>query len=301
MYHKHPFPCILPLASSERIRHGPRRMAATYAVGDLHGCFDSLQALLEQLPLRRKRDRLWLTGDLVNRGPKSLETLRWARATSRAMGERFRAVLGNHDLHLLAAAHGVGKPRSGDTFDAILSAPDRDKLVRWLSRLPFLHREDGWLLVHAGLLPQWTPDKAEAQAERLARAFRGPWRNRLLARDFDGRGLTAAEVKKLHKRRRALAALTRLRTCTRDGEPCHFTGPPSEAPRGCLPWFAVPGRRSAGANVVFGHWAALGFHRQEGALALDSGCAWGGALTAVRLEDGKVYQQKALEGVERRA
>lgn len=270
-------------------------MAATYVIGDVHGSIRTLQALLDRLPWNPDRDRLWLTGDLVNRGPASLEVLRWGRETAERMGERFRCVLGNHDLHLLAVAEGLYSAKPNDTLEAVLAAPDKDELLRWLDGLPLLHREEGWILVHAGLWPRWKPAKAVRQAKKAKSMLAGAARPWLLSRSFEPAQVPAARRKGVVKRRQALEAFTRLRTCTAEGVPCEHSGPPEEAPPGCLPWFEVPGRRSAGTPVVFGHWAALGFHRAEGVLALDSGCAWGKQLTAVRLEDGEVFQQDVVD------
>lgn len=275
---------------------------ATYAIGDIHGCWPSLRALLGKLPFDPARDRLWLVGDLVNRGPDSLAVLRWASELSVAMGERLVAVLGNHDLHLLARHAGLVEAKNKDTLEAVLDARDIDDLVGWLRALPFLHlggvhAEGDHLLVHAGLRPKWTVSKAVAAARKLEAAHRKPQQARvLLQRDADGdqaAGLPAG-------RRKAQEAFTLLRTCTVDGELCaSFSGPPREAPKGCVPWFDVPGRRSTleqgGVAVVCGHWAALGRLLRKDLVALDSACVWGDELTAVRLDDRKVFKQKALE------
>jgi bis(5'-nucleosyl)-tetraphosphatase (symmetrical) len=270
---------------------------ATFAIGDLHGCWDTLRRLLDRLPFEPARDRLWLVGDLVNRGPRSLEVLRWARETAAAMGERFAVVLGNHDLRLLALAAGVTRPKRLDTLGHLLAAEDAGELVAWLGARPFVHRgengEEGWTMVHAGLLPEWTVADAEAAARRVEAALAGPQRNALLVR---GPADPAADDPALAPLRRALLAFTLLRTLDAEGRPCPFSGPPAEAPAGCVPWFRVPGRRTVGHRIVCGHWAALGLHREDGVLALDSACVWGRRLTAVRLEDGEVFQQETVEG-----
>lgn len=263
---------------------------ATYAVGDLHGCFDTLEALLARLPFDPAADRLWLVGDLVNRGPRSLEVLRWARELAGRMGGRFQAVLGNHDLRLLAVHRGVAGPRRGDTLDEVLEAPDRDALIGWLGGLPLLHREGDRLLVHAGLLPGWTPEEAERRAREVEAALSGPSGDELLRRPaHDEADPVSADL------REALGAFTLLRTCTPEGDRCSHSGPPDQAPAGCIPWFEVPGRGSTGARVVCGHWAALGFHLAPGVAAIDSGVVWGEALTALRLDDRAVFRQPALE------
>jgi len=267
---------------------------ATYVIGDVHGCSETLEELLARIPFRAGEDRLWLVGDLVNRGPDSLGVLRWARAAAAEMVERFVAVLGNHEVHLLARAAGVAEPRPQDTLDELLAAPDREALVAWVRGLPLLHRDGDTLLVHGGLLPSWTPDQAEALAREVEALLRSADGDRLLAcyaaRDgrFDDHcrgGDPAARAGC------ALAVLTLLRVVRPDGRPrCDFTGRPEEAPPGDLPWFAVPGRRSEGARVVFGHWATLGLHVEPPVHGVDSGCVWGGALTALRLDDGALFQ-----------
>ncbi|MFQ5527681.1 MAG: symmetrical bis(5'-nucleosyl)-tetraphosphatase [Thermoanaerobaculia bacterium] len=265
---------------------------ATFAIGDVHGCYHELDRLLTVMPINWKKDRLWLVGDLVNQGPESLEVLRWARKLAKKMDDRFRMVLGNHDLRLLAMAAGWAKARSRDTAREILEARDGDKLVEWLASQPLLHRENGYLLVHAGLWPHWTPKAAEKWARRVEEALRrGKGKAKQLLSpsvELDDMGDSTAELAY------ALQAFTELRTCTHKGKPCTFKGPPVVAPKGCMPWFAVPGRRSAKVTVVCGHWAALGLRVERGLFALDTGCVWGGALTAVRLEDSHVYSQRAL-------
>jgi bis(5'-nucleosyl)-tetraphosphatase (symmetrical) len=268
---------------------------AIYAVGDVQGCQRSLEGLLARLPRDAARDALWLTGDLVNRGPRSLATLRWAVA----QGPGLVTVLGNHDLHLLSRAAGLRRAKGKDTLDEVLAAPEREDLLEWLRGRPLLHREGEWLLVHAGLLPEWSPEQAEELACEVEAELRGgDWRALLLAwAGGDGprrwkRGLERRERQVL-----ALRAFTVLRTVTPDGalEPA-YSGPPAQAPDGQVPWFEAPGRRSAGrVRVVFGHWAALGLHLGEDALGLDTGCVWGGALSAVRLGDRAVWQQPRLD------
>lgn len=265
---------------------------AIFAIGDVHGCYRELRRLLAVMPIDWDRDELWMVGDLVNRGPASLRVLRWARKTSKSMGDRFQVVLGNHDLHLLAIAEGIVQPRRGDTMARILKAEDRDRLIGWLARQPLLHRRGDYLLVHAGLWPDWSPREAEKQARDVETILaKGKRKARLLLNPTLARDDLP---KSLARPARALEAFCRLRACTRKGKPCVHTGPPVAAPKGCLPWFEVPKRKSADLTVVCGHWAALGLRIQPGLFALDTGCAWGGALTGVRLEDGAVFSQRAL-------
>lgn len=259
---------------------------ATYVIGDVHGCFRTLERLLGRLPFATGRDRLWLTGDLVNRGPSSLEVLRWGDAVSRDLGDRFVAVLGNHDLHLLASAAGIGRPQHQSSLAAVLDAPDRDRLLKWLARRPLMHRDDQAVLVHAGLYPDWTLRKASARAAKLEKLLRKTKsRAELLRAVAAGEGEAS----------RDLFAFTGLRTLRKNGAICNFSGPPSRAPKGCRPWYRIPGRRSRKATIVAGHWAAQGVQVEENYLGLDSGCVYGGALTAVRLEDRKIYTQPNVE------
>jgi bis(5'-nucleosyl)-tetraphosphatase (symmetrical) len=267
---------------------------ATYAIGDVHGCFATLQALLARIAYSPGDDRLWLVGDLVNRGPQSLAVLRWAADQG---DDRLVVTLGNHDLHLLARAAGVAERKRRDTLDAVLNAPDRDELLAWLRRRPLLHREGETLLVHAGLFPQWSVEEAEGLAREAEERLRGRTAGRLL-RAAAGkrserwrRGLTpGARV------RVAVAGMVRLRALTADGRMCaDWSGPPSDLPAGCRPWFELPERRSAGARIVCGHWAALGLRMEPGIAAIDTGCVWGQRLTALRLDDGKVFQEPARE------
>lgn len=269
---------------------------ATYAIGDIHGCFDSLRRLLRHIRYDRRQDRLWLVGDLVNRGPRSLDVLRWAAGEE----DRIVTVLGNHDLHLLGLAWGVSVSKRRDSLDDLLTASDRDDLLAWLRRRPLLHRQDGWILVHAGLYPAWSLDKSERLAREVEAWLRGDRAAELVA---SVEKKTAERWKGglagLERVRTALAGFARLRTIDEDGRMCaEFSGPPREAPKGCVPWFAVPGRRSAEGRIVFGHWAALGLWRQGGIFALDTGCVWGRELTALRLDDGEVFQVPAAEGLQ---
>ena len=267
---------------------------ATYAIGDLHGCFATLKRLLAHIRFSPRQDRLWLVGDLVNRGPRSLAVLRWAATLD---PDRLVVVLGNHDLHLLGRAAGLVKERRRDTLDEILEASDRDDLLRWLTHRPLFHREGDFALVHAGLLPDWTVEQAAAHARELEselREGRGGYLLATLREDPPWPGKT--ELSQGAQRRLALVALTRLRTLVPDKGPCTtFSGPPEQAPGGCIPWFDVQERRSRDVTLLFGHWAALGYLRKNGVIGLDSGCAWGRDLTAQRLDDGKVFQVPAQE------
>ncbi len=249
---------------------------ATWAIGDVHGCFSSLVALIGRIGLDVRRDRLWMVGDLVNRGPRSLDVLRWARAREAEMGDRFQVVLGNHDLHLIARYLGIAAARRADTLEEVLRATDGPDLVDWLRMRPFVHFERiedvDFVLVHAGLRPGWSPEDAAAAARRLERRLRGSGAIDLLrSRDDD-----------------SLAAFTRMRMLDADARPHDYNGPPEEAPTHLRPWFDVEPRGCKGHTVVCGHWAALGVRLRPELIALDSGCVWGNTLTAVRLDDRAV-------------
>lgn len=267
---------------------------ATYAIGDIQGCFEALTRLLQKIDFDSRHDRLWLVGDLVNRGPNSLEVLRWAKG----LDDRVTVVLGNHDFHLLAVAEGIRVAKARDTLDEVLGAPDREELLDWLGHRPLLHSEDSTLLVHAGLLPGWSVGDAESLAREVEQALRsGKERRRELLEAIykdDSPLVWDQRLTGVARLRVVASTMATLRTCTVDGVPCgKFKGPPGLAPPGCLPWFEVPGRASQSSTVVFGHWATLGFRLQSGVIALDTGCVWGGYLTAIRLEDRAVYQEPA--------
>lgn len=264
---------------------------ATWAIGDVHGCWATLQALLARLDLDPDRDSLWLVGDLVNRGPDSLGVLRWARQRQAALGERFVVTLGNHDLHLIGRAAGAVTHRAADRFEEVLAAPDATELIGWLAGRPLVHRHGAWLLVHAGLLPSWTLEEAERRARAVEQALRdGDRRSEVLA--WPAPDEPAPDVAVL---RRDLAVFSRLRTLTQNEERCRHTGPPGGAPPGCRPWYEWPHARGREVTVVCGHWAALGLLLRPEVIALDTGVAWGGALTALRLEDRRVVSQPRLD------
>lgn len=257
---------------------------ATYAIGDVQGCFDELQRLVEKLRFDKKRDRLWFVGDLVNRGPKSLEVLRFVRD----LGARAITVLGNHDLHLVTQHEGIERRRKDDTFDDVLGAPDAKELVTWLRTRPMMHVEEGYAMVHAGLLPQWTIEKAlklarEVEAALTARDYLEFMRNMYGSKpDEWSDSLTGWD-----RLRVIVNAMTRMRFCTRAGK-MDFKAKAKKAPPGYVPWFEA--RPADEKKLVSGHWSALGLKLGERIAMLDSGCVWGGPLTALRLEDGAVYQ-----------
>lgn len=259
---------------------------ATYAIGDVHGHLPTLDRLLDEIRFDRKADRLWFCGDLVNRGPDSLGVLR--RVID--LGDRALTVLGNHDIHLLARAEGLAEPKRRDTLDEVLAAPDLADLVHWLRRRPLVHREGEWFLVHAGLHPHWTLNEAAALAAEVEVGLRNERLQRTVDPARDTPGTWATTLRGNERRRYVLSVLTRVRTIERTGRLSPYSGPPETAPPGNTPWYQLPNRRPDGQTVLFGHWAALGHHRADGTICLDSGCAWGRALTAMRLEDGAVTQ-----------
>ncbi|MDO8704923.1 MAG: symmetrical bis(5'-nucleosyl)-tetraphosphatase [Sulfuricaulis sp.] len=261
---------------------------AIYAIGDVQGCYQPLQELLKKIRFDSAHDRLWFTGDLVNRGPQSLEVLRFVKG----LGDRAICVLGNHDLHLLAVAAGTVKPKKRDTLDALLSAPDRNELLHWLRSRPLLHHDDqlGYTLIHAGLLPLWTLEDAQRLAQEVEIVLRGAGTENLYRHMYGD--LPDHWAEKLHgvdRLRVIINAFTRLRYCDLDGNlDLRPKGPPGTQPLDLLPWFQVPSRRSRDRRIIFGHWSTLGLWNADGVIGLDSGCLWGGALTAVQLDAAPV-------------
>ena len=261
---------------------------ATYAIGDLQGCYSVFRRMLDQLRFEPARDRLWLVGDLVNRGPQSLAVLRFVKS----LGTRAVTVLGNHDLHLLVVAAGHVKQHDGDTLNAILRAPDRDELLDWLRRRKLMHAAGRYAMVHAGLLPQWSIAKALALAREVEAALRRDDYSEFLRHMYGNQPDRWRDTLTGFDRLRVITnAMTRLRLCTPDGR-MEFThkGEPTGVPRGYQPWFDVPRRRNRTATVIFGHWAALGLYLDSNVAGLDTGCVWGRKLTAFKLADGKIFQ-----------
>jgi bis(5'-nucleosyl)-tetraphosphatase (symmetrical) len=257
---------------------------AWYASGDIQGCKTAFDELLRKISFRPSRDRLWLVGDLVNRGPDSLGVLR--RVID--LGASATTVLGNHDLHLLATVAGGREQSPADTFGAVLAAPDADRLVDWLRHRPLLHynARERRALVHAGIPPAWTLQQARAQAGEVEALLRGrKWRYALRAMYGNEPAVWDPQLGREDRRRYTINALTRMRYCDRGGRlDLRHSGPPGSQPKGLVPWFDVPERRARATHIVFGHWAALGLLLREDVTALDTGCVWGGRLTAVRLD-----------------
>ena len=247
-----------------------------------------MDALVQQIYAATPDAILIFVGDLVNRGPESLATLRQIRA----LGERARVVLGNHDLHLLAVANGIRKPHSSDTLDDILAAPDRDELLDWLRRQPLAIFEENHLMVHAGVLPQWTAQQTLALAREVETALSGPDWIDFLGRMYGNAPARWDDALEGADRLRCIVnALTRLRFCTPDGTMALAAskGVATALP-GYMPWFDVPGRSTGDVTVVFGHWSTLGLTIRHNLLGLDTGCLWGGRLSALCLRDRSVIQ-----------
>ncbi len=259
----------------------------TYAIGDLQGCCPKLTELLECIHSACPQPRLIFLGDLVNRGPNSLDTLRAVRA----LGNSAETVLGNHDLHLLAVAQGIRKLHPSDTLNDILEAPDRDELLDWLRNRPLALLENKHLLVHAGVMPQWTAAQTIALAGEVESVLRGPRWGDFLRQMYGNSPERWDDALEGADRLRCIVnALTRIRFCKADGTmELSAKGVESDMP-GYMRWFDVPGRKTEDVTVVFGHWSTLGLTMRPNLISLDTGCLWGGKLTAVRLEDRDIVQ-----------
>jgi bis(5'-nucleosyl)-tetraphosphatase (symmetrical) len=260
-----------------------------WMIGDLQGCCSPLDDLLNHPTIAGDPDaRFWFAGDLINRGSQSLATLRRVIA----LGDRAICVLGNHDLHLLAVAAGVRKLTKSDTLQDILNAPDRDDLLNWLRARPLAHFEQGHLLVHAGTLAKWDSAKTLKLAGEVQTALRGDNWRRALEKMYGNEPVNWKEGFKGGKRLRVVInALTRMRLCTPSGHMEFNTkAAPGAWPPGLVPWFDVPNRATRNVTVVFGHWSTLGLLMRPNIVCLDSGCVWGGHLTAMRMHDRKLVQ-----------
>ena len=269
-------------------------IAPAVAIGDVQGCLDALVRLVASIDAQRAQGSppspLWLVGDLVNRGPRSLATLRWAIENE----HRITMVLGNHDLHLLAVAAGIRPEHRSDTLGEILAAPDAADLIDWVRRRPLAHLQDGHLLVHAGVLPQWSAERAVELAAEVQHELASPrWVDFLRTMYGNEPAHWDERLRGADRLRMIVNALTRLRFCTPDGT-MDFTvkAGVDAAPAGHVPWFEVPARASADTTIVFGHWSHLGLIDRPKLIALDTGCVWGGALTAMRLADRAVFSTR---------
>jgi bis(5'-nucleosyl)-tetraphosphatase (symmetrical) len=261
---------------------------ATWAIGDVHGCYRSLRALLAR-PALASAEAYWFVGDLVNRGPRSLETLRFVAD----LGERATVVLGNHDLHFLARAAGVTPARRHDSLEALLAAPDLDELAEWMRQRQLLFMEGERLLVHAGLLASWSLAESIHRARRAESALRSAEAPFYLKAFRPGGELGGSLDPEILADLRVFAL---MRTVDAEGRPTYdYTGTIAGMPAGRFPWFEAPNRRSAGTRIVCGHWAALGLVVRDELWAIDTGCAWGESLTAIRIEDGRIERTDNVE------
>ncbi|CAN7331421.1 symmetrical bis(5'-nucleosyl)-tetraphosphatase [Acidovorax sp. LjRoot66] len=257
---------------------------ALYCIGDIQGCDSALGRLLDEIGFSASRDTVYLLGDLVNRGPESAAVLRRCMQ----QGDALRPLLGNHDLHLLAAAHGARKPSRKDTLEQVLKADDRDAMLDWLRRQPLmrthLHAGERLAMVHAGLLPAWTVDEALALASEVQQVLRGPGLSDFLHQMYgNGPDRWDPALTGMDRLRTIVNAMTRLRFCSADGVmDFDSTESAQKPPEGLMPWFDVPGRRAASTLLAFGHWSTLGLLDRPDTLAMDTGCVWGGYLSAMR-------------------
>jgi bis(5'-nucleosyl)-tetraphosphatase (symmetrical) len=259
-----------------------------FAIGDVQGCYQRLHVLLERIRASCDDPEVVFAGDLVNRGPESLATLRELRD----FGNPVNMVLGNHDLHLLAVSHNVRKPGRNDTLQPILDAPDRVELLDWLRRRPLALFQEGHLIVHAGVLPQWTVEQTLDLAHEVESVLRGPdWGDFLQVMYGNLPAKWDDNLRGVDRLRCIVNALTRVRYCKPDGTMVLDTPEDAkEAPEGLLPWFDLPDRKTENVPIVFGHWSLLGLIMKPNLIGIDTGCIWGGKLTAVRLADRAVFQ-----------
>lgn len=261
---------------------------ARYAIGDVQGCFAQLQALLKIIEFSPSRDQLYLLGDLVNRGPDSAGVLRWARDLE---GVVF-PILGNHDLHLLAIAAGFAKVHADDTSPEVLQEKDGRELIDWLRRQPLFRQVDGFAMVHAGLLPQWSIADAQALSDELSAQLASDECDALLSRLYGNKPTRWREdLRGAERMRIVVNAMTRMRFLTQNDEiDLSFKGNLRGVPDFLLPWFEAKNRRWQGTPILCGHWSALGLYLSPEVCAIDTGCLWGGYLTALRLSDRHIFQ-----------
>jgi len=264
---------------------------STYVVGDLQGCLDPLKRLLEDVHFDPAVDQLCSVGDIVNRGPRSLETLRFCYG----LGSAFRTVLGNHDLHLLAVAREIRKPNRSDTLEDILTAPDRDELLAWLQRQPLLIECDGYLLVHAGIPPQWSRQQALRLANEMSEVLQDEARAEAFFQVMYGNepDRWRDDLEPPLRWRLITNYLTRMRFCSASGQlELSSKSPPDQPPEGFAPWFSHRGRKTRDDKIIFGHWAALqGKPCGPGLFPLDTGCVWGGPLRLMALSSETYYHR----------
>jgi bis(5'-nucleosyl)-tetraphosphatase (symmetrical) len=259
----------------------------TYAIGDLQGCLSSFERLVARLP---DADRFVFVGDLINRGPQSLATLRRVKALADA--GQAAAVFGNHDLHLLAVAAGIRPVHRNDTMQEILEAPDRHELLAWLRCLPLAHREQGFLFVHAGVLPDWDVEQTLSLSEEVRQRLAAPDHDAFLREMYGNEPSRWSDALTGHDRLRCVVnALTRVRMLDEAGAMnLKHKGSSASAPPGLVRWFDHPRRATRDTPIVFGHWSTEGLVMRDDVIGLDTGCVWGGRLTAMRLDDRALFQ-----------
>jgi bis(5'-nucleosyl)-tetraphosphatase (symmetrical) len=262
-----------------------------YAIGDIQGCFDELLQLLEVISFNEHTDQLWFAGDLVNRGPKSLETLRFIKS----LGDSAVTVLGNHDLHLLAASCAPKIARKKDSLLPILEAPDSVELIDWLRHRPLFHFNEEFCLIHAGLPPQWDFKKTQKMALLAEQALRGPKYQAFLKQMYGNKpNIWSSNLKGVEKLRFIINCFTRMRYCDINGRlDFVHSGPVGSQPKSLMPWFEVPKRKNADMRIIFGHWSALGYYEGPNCYSIDTGCLWGGQLTALKL--GEQVQRFSID------
>lgn len=264
---------------------------AVYAIGDIQGCYDPLLRLLDLINFDEKQDQLWFAGDLVNRGPKSLETLRFVKS----LGESAVTVLGNHDLHLLAAACAPLSQNTKSALNQVLLAPDRDELIAWLRYRPLLHYDGQFCLVHAGIPPQWNFAQAKKMATATEKELQGDDYAYVLRSMYgDKPSLWSSNLRGMPRLRFTINSFTRMRYCDKAGRlDFEHNGSPGSQPKSLMPWFKVPGRKNVDIRIIFGHWSSLGYYEGDNCYAIDTGCLWGGQLTAIKL--GETVERFSLD------
>ncbi|MFC3873568.1 symmetrical bis(5'-nucleosyl)-tetraphosphatase [Neisseria musculi] len=269
---------------------------AHYAIGDIQGCYDEFTTLLATIGFNHGTDTLWLTGDIVNRGPKSLEALQFAIKHESSI----QTVLGNHDLHLLAVSYGFGKLKRGDTISPILNHPDSKKMLGWLQAQPLLVQNATHVLVHAGLLPKWDIEKAAGLAREVESELQRSKARNYFANMYGNRPHRWKNTLEGYDRLRMITnVFTRMRAITRNKHKLdyEFKSCPDEMPENLIPWFQAADRRHLSHTVVFGHWSALGYINNHRVIALDTGALWGGQLTSINLATGETAQVSSQGGL----
>lgn len=263
-----------------------------YAIGDIQGCYEALRALLVKIDFNPNKDQLWFVGDLVNRGSNNIETLRFIKD----LGDNAISILGNHDLHLLAVAYGHREINHGrDTFHDVVTAPDFDEIIEWLRQRPIMHHDTdtGFTMVHAGLPPQWDLARAQQCANEIQQVLRGDHIDSFLANMYGNKPNIWSDTLQGWDRLRYITnSFTRIRYCDAKGKQDFKNNLElGTQPEHLMPWFHLPDRKNSDLKIIFGHWASLGHHLEDNIYALDSGCVWGGELTAMRIGDTPEYFQ----------